>query len=440
MANVVKGQPAPLRDASTFVEDYKRISPEDIKDITRESYDDFAKRVRSDVVKVMVEASDLGMDLEQYGNFKSPETLIEQGRSWMHRFMAEEGIFVNNTDMSAPATVGQCISGGPHTKAILYHILSRAWDKKAIKDRSSVTIQESAPLHTPSNMPTHSQPPVVPVGLRLNPGELVATMHSVNTNSYSPFKWDYEKEDLERTATEPGQLIPASTLKEGEGNIPMQKWGNRFILPYEVLTSGQGMRVNKLAQMVMLDSSTESVRQYSELVGVLELGDGALEVDGADPTAAKVEGITTYGADTAEFQFIAFLNWLDEALTEPFQITHVLMPKEIQRALRTAVAALQGDMTIEHLNSVGLAPSSIQNMERQMGIRFGRTPDGAISNAAYVIGLDANFAIEKVMRAGMTIRQQAQNIADQTENVVVSDTYLWARLSPESVKVLNTAA
>ena len=441
MANAVVAQAPNLRSVESFLKDYKPVTPEDMKDITRESYDDFAKRLRSDPVRVMVEASDLGMDLEQYGNFKSPETMVEQGRSWMHRFQAEEGIYVNNTAMSAPATVAQCMSGGPHQQAILYHILTRAWEKKAIKDRSSITIQESAPLHTPPNMPTHSTPPVVPVGLRLNPGELVATMHSITTNSYSPFKWKYEKEDMERTAVEPGENIPASTLGESEGNIPMQKWGNRFVLPYEMLSGGQGMRINKLAQMVMLDSSTESVRQYGELVGVLENGDGAELVDGADPTAAKVEGIKNdYGAKETKFEFIAFLNWIDEALDEPFQITHVLMPKEIQRQLRATAAALQGDMTIEHLNSIGLAPSSIQNMERQMGVRFGRTPDGAISNAAYIIGLDANFAVEKVMRAGMTIRQQAQNIANQTENVVISDTYLWSRLSPEAVKVLNTAA
>ena len=35
----------------------------------------------------------------------------------------------------------------------------------------------------------------------------------------------------------------------------MAKWGNRFVLPYEMLTGGQGMKINKLAQMVALDAS-----------------------------------------------------------------------------------------------------------------------------------------------------------------------------------------
>ena len=84
----------------------------------------------------------------------------------------------------------------------------------------------------------------------------------------------------------------------------MSKWGNRFVLPYEMLTGGQGMRVNKLSQMVELDASTESNRQFVELIDTLENGDG---VPG---TAATSEGITVYGGTAGTFGFTAFLTWL----------------------------------------------------------------------------------------------------------------------------------
>ena len=75
----------------------------------------------------------------------------------------------------------------------------------------------------------------------MNPGELVGATHSINTNNYNPYIWDYDKDDMQRTAVAPGETIPPSTLGEESGAIPMQKWGNRFILPYEMLVGGQGL-------------------------------------------------------------------------------------------------------------------------------------------------------------------------------------------------------
>ena len=428
--NVVVPQPVQLRAVETFIKDYKKLTPEDVRNIKRMSYEDLQKAFRADPVKFMVEAADLGMDLGQYGNMISPETRIEQGRNIVHRLMEDEAIYIRETDMSAPSTVAECLDGG-HRQSLLFHALSKAWEKNSIGDRerNSITLPTSSPLHTPPNVTTQGQPPPVAVGLRLNPGELVATSHSIDTNTYSPFRWVYDKADMERNKVAPAEPIPASVLGEASGNIPMAKWGNRFVLPYEMLTGGQGMRINKLAQMVALDASTESNRQFVELLDTLEKGDGVVN-------AATSEGITTYDGTANTFGFTAFLNWLDEALKEPFQISHVIMLKAQQRQLRTSLSALQGNQAFQQLSSVGLAPNSMNNMEGQGAVRYGRAPDSSIS-AGKVIGVDARFAVEKVNRAGMTIRQQAENIANQTRDVVISDTYLWARLAAEAVKMLD---
>ena len=427
--NVVIPQAPQLRNVESFIKDYKKLTHEDVRNLDRESYEDFQKRFRADPVKVMVEAADLGMDLSQYGNLRSPSTRIEQNRSIVHRLCEDEAIYLRDTDMSASTPVTDCMDGGAR-QALLFHLLSKAWDKNSIQDRNSITLPTSSPLHTPPNLATGGQPAPVTIGLRLNPGELVATSHSINTNTYSPFKWNYDKEDMQRTKLAPAELIPASTLGESDGNIPMAKWGNRFVLPYEMLTGGQGMRINKLATMIALDASTEGSRQFTELLTTFQNGDG---VEGA----ATSEGIADYIAGSATtFDFLGYLNWLDEALPAPFQISHVIMSKEEQRAMRAALSALQGGLAFDQLSSVGLAPSGMTNMEGQGNVRYGRAPDGALG-AGNILGIDARYAMEKVNRASMTIRQQAENIANQTREVVISDTYLWARMASDAVRVLT---
>lgn len=443
MANVesrlvqpVQVQGPSLRAVETFIENYKPLTEQDIRDLDKKSYVDFRKAFVADPVKMMVEASDVGMSLGQYGNLISPETYTGQNRSVLTRVMEDEHLFVNGSDIAAPALVEEFLVS-PHRKALLAHLVSSVWDKNTVQDRNSIQLPTSSPLHTPPNVTTGGLPVPVTIGLPLNPGELVATQHSISTNTYSPFRWDYDVKDMQRTKVKVGETIPASTLGESDGNIPMSKWGNRFVLPYEMLGGGQGMRVNKLAQMIALDAAAESTRQFTELVKIYQDGDGIKDASDNELNAAKVEGISTYGGTAGTFGFVPYLNWLDESMPHPFQISHVLMLKANQRQLRSALAGLQGNLALEQLNSVGLG-AEMMNMEGQHRIRYGRAPAGSLT-ADYVLGVDARYGMEKVNRAGMTIRQQAENIANQTREVVVSDTYLWARLAKDAARILNIA-
>ena len=424
-----KFKPDNLRAPESVIHEYKKIGTENIKDLERQEYDVFAKRLRSDPVRVMLEASDLGMSLEQYANFRAPDTMMTQGRSVISRVMEDDGLYAQDSALSASAPVDQFMDNG-YRQAILYAIVNKAWDGSALSQRApSVQLPSSQAQGTPPNTETIGTPPPIAAGVALNPGELIGTTHSISTNNYNPYKWDYDKEALKRTAVAPGDTIPPSTLGEESGAIPMQKWGNRFILPYEMLVGGQGLRINKLAAMIQLDAATEQTRQFDELIETLEDGDG---VTGA----ATVEGISTYGGTANSFGFVPYLNWLDEAMDTPFQISHVVMLKAQQRQLRTTLAALDGNLAFEQLSSVGLAPNRMSNMEGQMSVRYGKANDGALT-AGYVVGCDYRYAIEKVNRAGMAVREQARQIANQTQEVVISDTYLLARLADEAVKILD---
>ena len=427
-----KFQPDNLRAPESTIKDYKKITPEDYKDLDRQEYSVFSARLRTDPVRVMLEASDLGMSLEQYSNLRAPDTFVKQKRSVISRVMEEDGLFAQDSVLSAAAPVDQFMDNG-YRQAILYSILNKAWDGSALSQRApSVQLPSSQPQGTPPNTETFGMPPPIAAGVALNPGELIGATHSINTNNYNPYKWDYDKDDMQRTAVAPGETIPPSTLGEESGAIPMQKWGNRFILPYEMLVGGQGLRINKLAAMIQLDAATEQTRQFDELVETVEDGDG---VTGA----ATVQGISTFGGTANSFGFVPFLNWLDEAMDTPFQISHVIMLKVQQRQLRTTLAALDGNLAFEQLSSVGLAPNRMSNMEGQMSVRYGKANEGALT-AGYVVGIDRRYAIEKVNRAGMAVREQARQIANQTQEVVISDTYLLARLANEAVKILNIGA
>ena len=437
MSNVVVPVPVPnLKSVEQFIPDYKKFTAEDLRNLEKMSYEDFRAKFVKDPIVVMVQAGDVGMDLAQYGNLVAPNTFVEQNRSIVNRLMEDEAMYLNNTDLTASTLVTECMTS-PHKKALMFHLLSRSWSKHSITDsstlRNSINLPSASPVGQGGNAVTQNQnPPPIAAGVALNPGELVSTEHSIDTNNYNPFKWKHNKEDMERTAIAPGETIPPSTLGEAGGNIPMQKWGNRFVIPYELLSGGQGMRLNKLSAMVALDAATESSRQYEELLEVLEKGDGVTSL-------SEVEGISDYDGTAGTFSFTAYLNWLDEAMDAPFQISHVIMLKEQQRDMRATLAALAGTQAFDQLSRVGLAPSSMTNMEGQGKVRYGRAPSGSIT-ASHILGIDARFAVERVNRAGMTIRQQAQHIANQTEEVVVSDTYLLARLAHEAVKVLNVAS
>ena len=431
---VVKRIPEPinLRAPESTIKDYNKLDPKDVKDLERQEYAVFAKRLRDDPVRVMLEASDLGMGLEQYANLRSPETLITQRRSVISRVMEEDGLFVQDSDLTAASPVDLFMDNG-YRQAVLYSILNKAWDGSALAQRApSIQLPTSQGQGTPPNTETFGTPPPLAVGVGLNPGELIGATHSINTNNYNPYKWDYDKEDMIRTAVAPAEPIPPSTLGEESGAIQMQKWGNRFVLPYEMLTGGQGLRINKLAAMIQLDAATEQTRQFDELIETVENGDGVT-------AAATVEGITTYDGAANSFGFVAYLNWLDEAMDTPFQISHVIMLKAQQRQLRTTLSALDGNLAFEQLSNVGLAPNRMANMEGQMNIRYGKANDGALT-AGYVVGIDRRYAIEKVNRAGLAVREQARQISNQTSEVVISDTYLLARLADEAVKILNIGA
>ena len=60
-----------LSAVETYIDNYKKLTADDVRNVKRMSYEDLQIALRKDPVKIMVEASDLGMDLAQYANMIS---------------------------------------------------------------------------------------------------------------------------------------------------------------------------------------------------------------------------------------------------------------------------------------------------------------------------------------------------------------------------------
>ena len=405
----------------------------DLKQVGQKSWAEFRADFVKDPVQEMVNAATLEMNLSQYGNFRSPETLITQKRSWTARLAEEEGLFFENSSICKAADTDEFLES-PHRTGLMFDYLYRRYYGK----RASITMEADGPVGG-QLLPFGYAPRAAPVeiGLPLNPGELVASSHGIGTDNYKPFKWDFDKNDdqknLRRFNVNPGATIPPSTLGHKEGIIQMEKWGNRFVLPYEDLTGSNAIQINKLGDLIRLEGMVEEGRMFEELIGVLENGDTTKNSAAEVITQADMGGTYTSSSD---IEFVAFLNWLDEAMDYPFQISHVLWLKHEKRQIVQSMAALTGNLALEQLNSVGLAPR-LENMEGPAGkVRYGKAPEGSLT-AYHVLGVDARAAVEFVSRDGMAIRQQADSIKDETRQIVISDTYLWSKLATQAVKMLR---
>ena len=187
---VVKRIPEPinLRAPESTIKDYNKLDPKDVKDLDRQEYAVFAKRLRDDPVRVMLEASDLGMSLEQYANLRAPDTLMTQNRSVISRVMEEDGLFAQDSALSASAPVDQFMDNG-YRQAILYSILNKAWDGSALSQRApSIQLPTSQPQGTPPNTETFGMPPPIAAGVALNPGELIGMTHSIKYEQLQPLQ------------------------------------------------------------------------------------------------------------------------------------------------------------------------------------------------------------------------------------------------------------
>ena len=237
---------------------------------------------------------------------------------------------------------------------------------------------------------------------------------------------------LARTPIAPGSEIPATTIGQKEGIIQLNKWANRFRITYEAIREFN-VRIDKLAFMVQREGLFEANRMIGELAGVLKTGDGT-----TGSAATVVKGVTLDSARTAgELSSKMWLSFGPE-FKAPYVLTHALMRKKqaIQLILLTTGSANIHVSQLINANAEGVPSIASMNVTSD-AVRYGWLDDTEITEHQ-IYGVDSRFAVEKVMQVGGEVREQAQNITSQTQDVVVSSTYNWAKLDFTAIKVLDT--
>ena len=393
-------------------------------------YKQFKTEFDNDPVGMLREAGKKQMNFSQYANSLCPESILSDGRSVLSRVTQDMGLFTRSSDISLASTVEEFVAT-KQGEALMHDILYRAYTNK----RNSLTSGFEDSLGSVLRPGDAGMPRVDKmVDPAINIDELVGMTTDISTQDYRPFRWIYSAEALERKEISPGSPVPATTLGQREDTIQLKKWGNRFELTYESLRN-YDVRIDKLAQMIQLEGMREQTRMLDELVGVLEKGDSTAN------SAADIVAQSTLdsAATTGQLSAKAWLAFGMEFIA-PYVMTHALMRKA--NSLQLILLTL-GDANIHVSQLINAQAEGIPRIEQMNitadAVRFGRVPDSAITEH-YIVGLDSRYSVEMVQQTGAEMQEQADNIESQVRNVVLTNTYGWAKLDFDATKVLNVNA
>ena len=370
------------------------------------------------------------MNFSQYSNSICPSPLLEDRRSVLSLVTQDMGLFTRSSDISLASTVEE-FADTPQGEVIMHDLLFRAYTNK----RNSLTSGFEDSLGSVLRPGDGSEPRVdTQVAPAININELVAMTTPIRTQDYRPFRWIYSADALERKEIAPGAPVPATTLGQKEDTIQLKKWGNRFELTYESLRN-YDVRIDKLAQMIQLEGLREQARMLDELVGVFEKGDTTKDSAATIVKQSVLDSAATNGELSAK-AWLAFGMEYDA----PYIMTHALMRKA--NSLQLILLTL-GNANLQVSQLINAQAEGIPRIEQMNvtadAVRFGRVPDSAITEH-YIVGLDSRFSVEMVQQTGAEMQEQADNIENQVRNVVLTNTYGWAKLDHSATKVLNVNA
>lgn len=398
------------------------------------AYKDFKEKFDANPADTLVAAGRAGMTFEQYVNAQAPEMISEHKRNALAQLWQECGVFARTTRMSR-ATPPVEFFETPQREVLLYDYLHERYNNPRIGKRADglTTGFEDAvgsllyPGTGGTPRPDRQYEPPIDIE------ETLAMTMDISGTTYRPFRWDYGTgNDLERQPIAPGAPVPMVTLTQKEESIQLQKWGNGFNLTYEALAEFSA-GIDKLGNMIALEGLREQHRLLNQIADKLVNGDGT-----AGSAAAVVNQSTLDSDATAgELSAIAWQAMRYEFVA-PYFPTHALMRKT--QAVQLELLMLDDKLPVSQLiniNAEGI--SAIESMNDYGKIRYGRIDNDAIAEHL-ICWLDARFALEQVNMMGGDIQQQAQNILNQTQQVVITNTLNFAKLDFDATKVMNVNA
>ena len=215
---------------------------------------DLQQEVERDVLSIMERAGANGRSFSQEVNVMSPEALLRRGRSSFAEIMQARGWYSGDhpDGFFRASLCEELISSPVGTSPVFYDICQRSYHGR--RARRSIVSDDSSPQGSPANPTSGDGRPSQDIAAPFDLNEVIGNMADIPDRNYQPSQWVYSKEAMTRSPVEPTEDVPATTLGDRAGVIHLQKWGNRFVIPYETLR-GNRIRVNKLASMFALEGA-----------------------------------------------------------------------------------------------------------------------------------------------------------------------------------------
>ena len=422
-------------------------------------FDKLYEKFTGDPIGFMNEAADKDMNVSQYANSLCPEMITEHQRSALSAIMQKEGLFTRSSAISKASTVDE-FTKTPARMVLLNDLCYRSYTGQRAGDQGILTGFEGSGIDPnylgqmwPGMDADQRWADLSKLRVSIEPDQFTAGTTSITNTVLKPFVWDPDPSEMQWQPIAPTTPVPIVTMTQHESAVTLSKRGIGFKLAYEAMRE-VGLGADKLARMIEAVGIFNRAAQMKEFLQVVVNGDGR---EGT-PFESRVVGNISNTTDNVFKQsdlkgtnmtpkaipagtlnipsLIRFVNRWDE----PYRCTHLILTRDDADDIK-----LWTPPTIEGRVREYVPMFSEMNDPDVRQVQYGKvksdvfpTPAAATgaTQSNYIIGLDRAAGFDRLNQTGANIREQARDIYTQTENIVMTDTYDWYKLDPNSVKIL----
>lgn len=257
---------------------------------------------------------------------------------------------------------------------------------------------------------------------------LVAMTTPIDGSSYVSFFLTDDADERRMRRVGEGAPVPTSTLTGGDHTIKLRKYGRRLKISYE---TARRMRLDKFALYISLCALQAEVDKVATIIDILINGDGN------SGTSATNYNLTTMdtGAVAGSPTLHALLNWWMQ-WESPYACDIVLS--------RSAHAI---EMLLCNSGSGNVPFASIAGTfgiggVMPIGVNLGPVELGVTSSVPTEtwLGVDSRWAVEMVTEIGGTLVETNKLIADQWEEIVMTEVLGFAVMDANCAKTLTLNA
>lgn len=377
-------------------------------------------------------AKQAGMTLTGWLEAQDPSAPYQDGLDAYERQLQVAGIRTSSS-RDYPADEMSAWKKDEHTKALFPEWARRQW-------QSAPGAGTRAPDYTLSDQPpgSVSRPYTDDLMLRytqLQPAvplsELIAVTTTIIGNAYRSTRFVDVTAQKRLSRVAEGAPLSRRKLVTADNALRFGKFGLAIENTYEQVAN---LRIDVMALHIALMRIQNEVDEVAAVIDVIVNGDGNAG------TAATVYNLTTLDPAATVAGGLTAKAWLafKQKFLPPYILTTALMQPAIELQLRLLNMGTANIHFVSIAQQTALGGITVINDRLADGVRIGVTADAPAST---ITGIDARFAVERVIQSGSMISEFARFIENQTELTTMSLAEGFARfqLGPTAA-VLNLLA